>query len=200
MDAAHTAPLAREHPLGRLSRRLAGSNVGIALLSAGESTVVPIPLEAVIVPLMVGYPRRAWAIATAALVGCLIGASLFYLVGQLLFEPVVAPLLDALSLRQTYDETLNGLSSTGYFWAVFLISVGPAPLQLATLGAGATDAAFAPFLAAVALSRSIRYLGLALICNLLGERIRRFNIPRWVTVSVGVVGLLALWIAMSLLL
>ncbi|WP_420392050.1 YqaA family protein [Acuticoccus sp.] len=191
---------ASHHPLHRATQRLAHSNVGVGLLSMGESTVVPIPLEAVIVPLMVAYPRRAWAIAVAALVGCLIGATLFYYVGHLLFEPVVAPLLDALSLRQSYEEALAEISGSGYFWAVFLVSVGPVPLQLATLGAGATDAGYAVFISAIAVSRAIRYLGLALLCNLLGQRVQRLNVPRWVTITGGIAFLLAVWAGLTFLL
>ncbi len=186
-----------EHLVSRLSYRLAHSEIGVGVLSVGESTVVPIPLEAVIMPLMIAWPRRAWFIATAALVGALVGASAFYFLGHLLFDPVVLPLLQQFGLEQDYRAALDNLSEESLFWSVFLISVGPAPLQLATLGAGASSMSYLTFIAAIATSRAIRYLGLALLCNLLGERIKRYRVPKWVTVSASVAFLLAFWVIFS---
>ncbi len=193
------ANAAEDNPVSRGSERLANSRVGVGVLSMGESTVVPIPLEAIIMPLMIAWPRRAWSIAAAALVGCLIGSSIFYVLGNLLFEPVVQPLLDRFGLQQSYESTLNELSQGGYFWAVFMISLGPAPLQLATLGAGASELGFPTFFAAILVSRSIRYLGLALLCNLLGERIRRYRFPRWATFTFAFAFLVAFWLVFSFL-
>lgn len=186
--------------VGRWSRRLANSKLGVAVLSMGESTVVPVPLETVIVPLMIGYPARAWAIGFAALVGCLVGATIFYFAGAALFEPVVAPALMALGLAEEFRDAVSELGEAGSFLAVFLISVGPLPLQLATLGAGATDMSYPLFMAAIAASRAIRYLGLAVVCNLVGERILRWRIPRWITFSAGFLGILVAWAFASLLL
>ncbi|UOM33055.1 YqaA family protein [Acuticoccus sp. I52.16.1] len=188
-----------DNAFSRVSQRLAHSEVGVTALSLGESTVVPIPLEAVILPLMLAWPRRSWAIATAALVGALIGASLFYAVGNLLFEPVVQPLLQRFGLEATYQSTLDDLSQGGYFWTVFLISVGPAPLQLATLGAGASELGFLTFFAAITASRAIRYFGLALLCRLLGERIKRYRVPKWVTLLASLAFLVAFWLVFSFL-
>ena len=183
-DPAVLAPDAErqeESAFSRASKRLANSEVGVGALSLGESTVVPVPLEAILIPLMLAFPRRAWWIAGSALVGSILGASLFYLLGNLLFEPVVQPLLQRFGLEQDYQQVVEQMSNgSEFFWAVFLISLGPAPLQLATLGAGASELSFTVFLVAIVLSRGIRYFGTALLCALLGERIRRYHLPKWV--------------------
>ncbi|MFD0859611.1 YqaA family protein [Roseovarius aquimarinus] len=160
------------------THRLAQNRVGLGLLSFGESTVVPIPLEAIAVPLMVGHPRRALRIALVIWLGCLAGASLFYFVGLWLADPVVKPALEYLGLSDTYRTMTDRLSEDGLFWSVFLVSLLPAPMQLATLGAGALGGNFLTFLAAIVLSRGLRYFGMAILAQFVGERIAHLNIPK----------------------
>ena len=158
--------------------RLARSRLGLAILSLAESTVMPIPLEAIVVPLMVGHPKRALKIALIIWLGCLLGASLFYAAGYLLSEPVVMPALAFLGLEGAYAEMEARLSEGGLFWTVFLVSLLPAPLQLATLGAGALGGNFAVFFAAIVLSRGVRYFGMAILAQFIGQRIAQFDIPK----------------------
>ncbi|SHI79236.1 YqaA family protein [Wenxinia saemankumensis] len=158
------------------TERLARHRTGMAALSFAESTVVPIPLETLAVPLMVGHPKRSIAIAVAIWIGCLVGASLFYFVGLWLRDPVVLPAIEWLGLTQSYEDLAADLEGGGLFWTVFLVSFSPAPMQLATLGTGAVQGNFAVFFAAIAASRGLRYFGLALLAQLVGERLRKFDI------------------------
>lgn len=160
----------------RWTERLARHRSGLAALSFAESTVVPIPLEAVVAPLMVGHHRHSLTIALAIWFGCIVGASLFYIVGLWLFDPVVLPILERLGLRQNFEAITEDLGRDGFFWTVFLVSFSPAPMQLATLGAGSVGGNFAIFIAAIAASRGLRYFGLALLARLFGSRIARINI------------------------
>ncbi|MFX0546030.1 YqaA family protein [Roseovarius sp. S1116L3] len=175
------------------TNRLSNSKVGLALLSFAESTVLPIPLEAIVVPLMVGHPRRALRIALIIWLGCLAGASLFYFVGYLLADPVVIPVLQMLGLDESFDEMAQRLSGDGLFWSVFLVSLLPAPLQLATLGAGTIGGNFLVFFGAILLSRGLRYFGMAILAQFVGERIAQWNIPkRYLVPGLGAV-LLVIW-------
>ena len=172
--------------------RLAHHKTGLAALSFAESTVVPLPLETLVVPLMVGHPRRAMVIATAIWIGCLIGASLFYFVGLWIADPVVRPALDALGLSETFERMQERLDTEGLFWTVFLVSLLPAPMQLATLGAGAAGGNIAIFLAAIALSRG-RYFGLATIAQYAGDRIAHWGISKRYLVPGLALAFLILW-------
>jgi membrane protein YqaA with SNARE-associated domain len=140
----------------------------LAFASFLEATVVPIPLETVVAPLMAAHPGRAYRIAVAILVGCVVGALLFYLLAQWLYDPVVAPALDFLGLHESFERARERMSAGHLFWAVFLVSVTPVPFQLATLGAGATGGSLISFMLAVTLSRAIRYFGLAYLSKHFG--------------------------------
>ena len=178
--------------------RLARHRSGLALLSFAESTVVPVPLETIVAPLMVGHHRRAIQIALAIWLGCLVGAAVFYLVGLWLFDPVVRPVLETLGLMRGLEDMTRDLGNEGLFWTTFLVSFSPAPMQLATLGAGATQGNFAVFLGAIAASRGVRYFGLAVLARLIGPRIATLDLPTGRLV-LGLIVLLVLgWGAMQL--
>lgn len=192
-DSAEYAPAGQIGPIGRWSARLARSKLGVGLLSVGESTVVPIPLETILLPVMVAWPRRAIPIALIATLGAVIGSALFYLAGYLLYDPVVEPALRALGVEAQYEAAVERLSGEGFFWTVFIVSLGPAPLQLATLGAGASGMNFLSFLVAIATSRAIRYVGMAVLCHLLGERIQRYRLPKWAIIVGTLAFIAAMW-------
>lgn len=179
--------------------RLSNSRIGLAILSLAESTALPIPLEAIVVPLMVGHPKRALRIALVIWLGCLVGASLFYLVGYLLADPVVIPVLQYLGLEQSYNDMAERLSRGGLFWTVFLVSLLPAPLQFATLGAGAIGGNFAVFFVAITISRGLRYFGMAILAQFVGERIAHLNIPKRYLVLGLAAALLVGWGIMQLI-
>jgi membrane protein YqaA with SNARE-associated domain len=166
--------MADEHWTTRLARHRSG----LAALSFAESTVVPIPLETIVAPLMVGHHRHSITIATAIWLGCLVGASLFYLVGFWLSEPVVQPVLDWLGLREDFESMTRDLDEGGLFWTVFVVSLSPAPMQLSTLGAGTVQGNFLVFLGAIAASRGLRYFGLAVLAMIFGPRIAEFHVPK----------------------
>jgi membrane protein YqaA with SNARE-associated domain len=157
--------------------RLARHRTGLAALSFAESTVVPIPLETVVAPLMVCQHRHSVTIATAIWLGCLAGATLFYFVGLWLADPVVIPALEALGLKDDFDDMTSDLSGGGLFLTVFLVSFSPAPMQLATLGTGVVGGNFLTFIGAIALSRGLRYFGLALLARLFGPKVAELNLP-----------------------
>ena len=187
-----------EDPAPSWTERLARHRSGLAALSFAESTVVPIPLETIVAPLMVGHHRHATTIALAIWLGCLAGALLFYGLGLWLFDPVVRPALDWLGLLEDFEEMSADLEQSGFFWTVFLVSFLPAPMQLATLGAGAVGGSLPVFLAAIAASRGLRYFGLALLARLVGPRIAEMRIPKG-RLMLGLLALgLAGWAALSL--
>lgn len=178
--------------------RLARHRTGLAALSFAESTLVPIPLETIVAPLMVGHHRHAWTISLAIWIGCLAGATLFYFVGLWLAEPVVQPALEWVGLRDDFAGMTADLDREGLFWTVFLVSFSPAPMQLATLGAGTVGGNFAVFLAAIAASRGLRYFGLAALASLFGPRIAGFGLPKTRIVLIVFALLAAGWIGMRI--
>ncbi|MFP7673977.1 YqaA family protein [Marivita sp. S0852] len=178
--------------------RLAQHRTGLAAISFAESTVVPIPLETIVAPLMVGHPKHAVTIAIAIWLGCLAGALVFYGFGAWLAEPVVRPALSMLGLEDNFTNMIDRLGTEGLFWTVFLVSFSPAPMQIVTLGAGAAKANVLSFLVAIALSRGLRYFGLAILAQIIGPRITELGVPKRILIPGMILLLAVIWGIMQL--
>ncbi len=159
--------------VGTHLRRLADARQAQPLLvwlSFLEAIIIPIPLEAVLVPYMLARRDILWRIAGLALAGFLIAAIIGYLVGALAFNTLGIWLIEAMGWQVAFGDVQQLFARHG-FWALVLIGLLPIPSQVAMLAGGAFGFSLPLFMAAMALSRGVRYFGLALLVVLLGPRI-----------------------------
>ncbi|MES1951039.1 hypothetical protein S4A8_09280 [Salinisphaera sp. S4-8] len=146
--------------------------VWLGLLSAAETTVLPIPIELIMVPYMLARPRRLWWIAAVTLGGCIAGSLIGYAVGFFLFDTIGQTVLGWLDAEQAYASFEQSFSNNG-FLAILTIGVTPVPFQVALLAAGIAGYSLPLFVVAVGLARGLRYFGLAVLVWWLGERALR---------------------------
>ncbi|MCW8108927.1 VTT domain-containing protein [Alteromonas ponticola] len=132
----------------------------ITVASFLESTIIPIPLEAILVPLMQARRERLWMIALMATIGCIIGAVFGYALGFFLFDMVGEWVIQTFSTPEQFDGIKQKMQREG-FWFVMTLGIAPIPFQIAMLAAGATHYSILSFLLATLIARSIRYFGLA---------------------------------------
>jgi membrane protein YqaA with SNARE-associated domain len=155
------------------ARRWARSPKGMWGLFAAsflETTVVPIPIEAVLVPMMLANRSRLWLIATVAFLGCIAGGVAGYAIGYLAYESAGQPLLSALGLTEEFSAFQQDFQSNG-FWVIVAVGITPVPLQVATVGSGVAGYPLGLFVVAITIGRSIRYYGLALLARLFGRTV-----------------------------
>jgi len=156
------------------ARRWARSREGMWGLFAAsflETTVVPIPIEAVLVPMMLANRSRLWLIATVAFLGCIAGGIAGYAVGYLAYESVGQPLLSALDFTEQFQAFQHDFQSNG-FWVIVAVGITPVPFQVATVGSGVAGYPLGLFVVAITIGRSIRYYGLALLARLFGRTVQ----------------------------
>lgn len=146
---------------------------GITVASLLESTIVPIPLEAVMVPLMQARRDKLWMIALMATAGCLVGAVIGYGLGYYLFGLVGDWVIQTFSSQPQFDQVKQQMQNQG-FWFVMTLGIAPIPFQIAMLAAGATKFSLALFVAATIIARSVRYFGLALVVYIAGNKAEHF--------------------------
>lgn len=137
-----------------------------------ESTIVPIPLEAVLVPLMQARRDKLWLIALMATKGCVIGALFGYALGYYLFDAVGDWVINSFSSPAQFEQVTEQMQQQG-FWFVITLGIVPIPFQIAMLAAGATKYSLLMFLIATTIARSIRYFGLALVVYFAGNQAER---------------------------
>lgn len=145
---------------------------GITIASFLESTIVPIPLEAVMVPLMQAQREKLWLIALMATLGCVVGALFGYALGYYLFDAVGDWVISAFSSPEQFENVKQKMHNQG-FWFVITLGIVPIPFQIAMLAAGATKYSLGLFLLASAIARSIRYFGLDIVVYYAGNQAER---------------------------
>jgi membrane protein YqaA with SNARE-associated domain len=157
------------------ARRLADSRRAQPLLvwlSFLEATLVPIPLEAVLVPFMLLRREMVWRIAALALLGFIVASVLGYALGAIAFDTAGIWLIETAGWEDGLDRAQTLFDRYG-FWALVLIGVTPVPAQLAMLLGGAFHYPLPWFVAAMGLSRAIRYFGLAALVVWLGPQVAK---------------------------
>lgn len=151
---------------------------GITLASFLESTIVPVPLEAILIPLMQARREKLWSIALMATLGCVIGALFGYALGYYLFDLTGDWIINTFSDPEQFKQVSAKMEQQG-FWFVLTLGIAPIPFQIAMLAAGATKYSLLLFLLATVIARSIRYFGLALAVYVAGDKaealIRRYK-------------------------
>ncbi|MFC3122555.1 YqaA family protein [Agaribacter flavus] len=160
------------------------TSIGVA--SFLESTIVPIPLEALLIPLMQARREKLWLIAAVTTLGCVLGALLGYAVGYFLFDALRDFIFTELTTEAQFSKFQAMMKQDG-FWFIFSTGVTPIPLQIAMLTAGVTAYSLFFYMLAVTTSRCIRYFGLALLIKCFGNQteniIRKY---KWRAVSIGI--------------
>lgn len=166
---------------------------GITLASFLESTIVPIPLEAVMVPLMQARRESLWKVALMATIGCVIGAIFGYALGYYLFDMIGQWLIDTFFSQDQFENVKQNMQSQG-FWFVMTLGIAPIPFQVAMLAAGATKFSLPLFLLATVIARAIRYFGLAIVVYYAGDKaeqlIKRYKMKAVIVITLAV---LLLW-------
>ncbi len=166
---------------------------GITLASFLESTIVPVPLEAVMVPLMQARRESLWKIALMATIGCIIGAIFGYALGYYLFDIIGQWLIDTFFSQNQFENVKQQMQSQG-FWFVMTLGIAPIPFQVAMLAAGATQFSLPLFLLATIIARAIRYFGLAIVVYYAGDKaeqlIKRYKLKAVIVITLVV---LLLW-------
>ena len=138
------------------------------LLSMLETLLIPIPIETILIPWMLGQKQRRWLIATVALAGNVTAAAIGFWLGVLAMDQFGESLIQLFGGPEVYDSFTRQIQQDG-FSAILAIGISPAPFQSAMLAAGAAGYSFLLFLLAVALSRAVRYYGLVLLVNIAGD-------------------------------
>ncbi|MAD05065.1 VTT domain-containing protein [Pseudoalteromonas shioyasakiensis] len=168
----------------------------ITVASFLESTIVPIPLEAVLVPLMQARREKLWLIALMATIGCIVGAIFGYALGYYLFDVVGDWVINTFSNPEQFEQVKQKMQAQG-FWFVLTLGIVPIPFQIAMLAAGATKYSIFLFLLATVIARSIRYFALAAVVYYAGNQAERI-IQKHKTkalVAISVLVLLLWWLS-----
>ncbi|MCP4820632.1 MAG: DedA family protein [Shimia sp.] len=145
----------------------------LAIVSFVESSVFPIPPDVLMIPMILAAPRKAWLIASVALVSSVLGGLLGYAIGAFAFEQIGQPILASLGKAEAMTEFNSRFNDFG-FWTVLGAGVTPFPYKVITIMSGWTGMPLATFVATSILARGIRFFIVAGLLAYFGEPIRDF--------------------------
>jgi membrane protein YqaA with SNARE-associated domain len=144
-----------------------------------QASVVPGPVDGVLVPLGLADPRRAWHFAWSALVGSTLGALVAYTIGTIAFEGLGRPLLGWLGVGAPEIEHIRTMFKEKGLWLVLLSTVTPLSGKIVSIAAGAFGIPMLPFLAAMFVGRGVRYGVIAAVVRYFGDRADRYIVRRY---------------------
>lgn len=145
----------------------------LAFVSFVESSVFPIPPDVLMIPMILAAPRRAWLIATVALVSSVLGGLLGYAIGYFAFEQIGQPILASLGKAHAMEEFNTRFNDFG-FWTVLGAGITPFPYKVITIMSGWSAMPLGTFIATSILARGIRFFLVAGLLAYFGEPIRDF--------------------------
>lgn len=145
----------------------------LAIVSFVESSVFPIPPDVLMIPMILAAPRKAWLIASVALVSSVLGGLLGYAIGHFAFEQIGQPILASLGKADAMEAFNTRFNDFG-FWTVLGAGITPFPYKVITIMSGWTGMPLMTFVATSILARGLRFFIVAALLYRFGEPIRDF--------------------------
>jgi membrane protein YqaA with SNARE-associated domain len=144
----------------------------VALVSFAESAVLPIPVDAVTLPVMLADPARVWRVVWVASLASVLGGAVGYGLGLLLYETLVSWLIDFYGWEASFASVRQDFQDHGAM-IVAIGAVTPIPYKLIALASGVERLDFALFLAISIVGRGGRFIFFGALVRWFGPEVRR---------------------------
>lgn len=151
----------------------------LALVSFTESSFFPIPPDAMIVPMVLARPERAWRIAFICTIASVVGGFFGYAIGYFLFETIGRPIVDLYGYQAAFDKFQHQFQEWG-LWIILIKGMTPIPYKIVTIASGVAHFDLLVFAAASLVTRAARFFLVAALLKIFGPPLRTF-IERYLT-------------------
>ena len=194
--AAEGAPLARRVRIKvgtwilREASTLPGALAMVAFAFLG-SAFVPIALEPFLIILTTNLPHLWRRFALCFAVGSILGGVATYVIGYLFFSTFGMAIIEFWGDEQTWESIVAQAHSKWWLVPVGVVAVGPGPMKLVTMAAGAAKLGFALFFVVLVAGRLVRFLVTSYFARIFGKRVHEWYVSgnrRAVYVSVAILG------------
>jgi membrane protein YqaA with SNARE-associated domain len=147
----------------------------LAIISFVESSVFLVPAEALLLPMCLARPERAYRYALITTVGSVLGGVAGWLLGYYAYELVARPVLEFYGSADKF-EILRSSSSRDAI-LVMLVTSGVAhlpPMKVVTILSGAAAVDIWLFIASAIIARGGKFFLIAWLLRRYGEPIKEF--------------------------
>jgi membrane protein YqaA with SNARE-associated domain len=160
-------------------------------IAFAEASFFPVPPDALLIPMALARPDRAWRLAAICLVGSVIGGALGYLIGYTVFDQLARPLIELYGYGDRF-AAFQALYARWGLWVILVKGLTPIPYKIVTIASGAAGFNFWMFMAASVVTRGARFFIVAALLRYYGTPVRDFIERRLTLVTsllaAGVVG------------
>ncbi|MFO1037163.1 MAG: YqaA family protein [Geminicoccaceae bacterium] len=169
----------------------AGPNAerALAVVAFLESSIFPIPPDAMVVPMVLAKPQAAWRIATIATVASVVGGLAGYAIGHFLYATLGQWIIGVYGLGTKFEQFAATWNEWGV-WIILIKGLTPIPYKLVTIASGVAGFPLLPFVLASIVTRGARFFLLAGLLKLYGAPIRDFIERRLTLVTSAFAGLI----------
>jgi membrane protein YqaA with SNARE-associated domain len=155
-------------------------------ISFAESSVFPIPPDAMLIPMSLARPQRAWTFATLCTATSVVGGLFGYGIGAYLYDSVGQWLIHLYGYGDKMEAFRQAYAQYGS-WIILLKGLTPIPYKIVTITSGFAGFNIALFVVCSIVARGTRFYLTAFLLNRYGMRARAIIEERlglWVTVTV----------------
>jgi len=138
-------------------------------IAFAEASVFPVPPDALLIPMALAQPRRAWGFAAIATAGSVLGGALGYAIGFWVFARLAQPIIQFYHYGAAFAAFQHKFAQYGV-WVILIKGLTPIPYKIVTIAAGAAAFNFPLFMGASLITRGGRFF-------LEATLLRRFGAP-----------------------
>ncbi len=138
-----------------------------------ESFIFPIPPDALLIPMCLGNPARAFRFALYCSVFSVLGACTGFFLGKF-FWSLAGQWFFTYIFNEASFNTVGQMFNENGFYAILASAFTPIPFKVFTIAAGVFNVSFGALLAASVIGRSARFFFLAGLVWKFGEDIKPF--------------------------
>jgi membrane protein YqaA with SNARE-associated domain len=142
-------------------------------IAFAEASFFPIPPDALLIPMALARPDRAWRLAAICLAGSVIGGALGYLIGYAVFDQLARPLIELYGYGDRF-AAFQALYARWGLWLILVKGLTPIPYKIVTIASGAAGFNFWMFMAASVITRGARFFIVAALLRYYGTPVRDF--------------------------
>ncbi|HEX2018358.1 MAG TPA: YqaA family protein [Aurantimonas sp.] len=145
----------------------------LAAVSFIESSIFPIPPDALLIPMVIADRRKWFRIAMICTIASVLGAFLGYAIGAFAFDLIGRPVLELYGKAGAFDEMAARYNEWGG-WAVLFAAVTPFPYKVLTIFSGVTQLNLLVFVVVSVIGRGARFFLVAWLLKRYGASIQGF--------------------------
>jgi membrane protein YqaA with SNARE-associated domain len=174
----------------------------LAFIAFVESSVFLVPAEALLVPMGLARPERAYRYALIVSIGSVLGGIAGWLLGYYAYEHIARPVLEFYGSLDKFELLRSSASRDAIL--LMLVTSGVAhlpPMKVVTILSGAAAVDIWLFIASAIVARGGKFFAIAWLLRRYGEPIREFIEKRlgWIALA-GVVALILIYFSFRALL